>query len=97
MAPFIVADTATDSPGTNLETRVVTFTAAVGGTPPLRLQWEVDHGQGFVAVSAEATNAWFKLPNAHLTDTGIYALFATNAAGRLHTQSVPLVVVEGAD
>ncbi len=97
IAPYIIADTASDSPGTNLETRVVTFTATVGGTPPLFLQWEVDRGTGFVPVSAAATNAGFKIPNAHLSDTGRYALFATNAAGSLRTTPVPLVIVEAED
>src|SRR5207247_1485031 len=49
--PFIRTDTATDSPGTNLVTRVVTLRAEMGGTPPLVLQWKVDKGAGFVAVS----------------------------------------------
>src|SRR5947207_10637589 len=35
--PSIVTDTTTDSPGTNLATRVVTLTAGMGGTPPLFL------------------------------------------------------------
>ena len=34
IAPFIIRDTATDSPGTNIVTRLVTLTAQVGGSPP---------------------------------------------------------------
>jgi hypothetical protein len=97
VAPFIVTDTQTDSPGTNLETRVVTFTAKMGGTPAVRLQWQVDRGNGFVPVSATASNPVLVIPNARVTDTGSYALFASNSVGSLHTTPMPLVVVEGAD
>ncbi len=97
VAPFVVTDTATDSPGTNLETRVVTFSAEIGGTPPVFKQWKVDKGHGFLPVSASATNAEFIIPNAHLADSGRYALFATNSAGGTNTTPVPLVVVEGVD
>src|SRR5205814_2035993 len=57
VAPFIVADTVTDSPGTNLATRLVKFTADLGGTAPIFKQWKVNKGGGFVDVSASATNA----------------------------------------
>jgi hypothetical protein len=97
VAPFIVADTTSDSPGTNLETRVVMFSAVVGGTPPIFRQWQVDHGTGFVPVSPAATNDGFRISNAHVTDTGRYALFATNAAGSLRTTPVPLVIVDAED
>jgi hypothetical protein len=97
LAPFIVADTTTDSPGTNLVTRIVTFKAEVGGTPPIALQWMVDKGNGFVAVSANATNPVLVVSNALISDTGKYSLFATNGAGRTNTTPVPLVVVEGVD
>ena len=95
--PFIVSDTATDSPGTNLETRIVTFTAEVGGTPPILRQWKVDKGSGFVAVSPGATNSVLILSNARVADTGRYALFATNRLAATNTTPVPLVVVEGVD
>jgi hypothetical protein len=95
--PYIEADTTTDSPGTNLVTRVVTFKAEIGGTPPITLQWKVDKGNGFVAVSARATNWVLVLTNALISDTGRYALFATNSAGATNTTPVPLVVVEGVD
>jgi len=97
VAPFIVTDTMTDSPGTNLVTRVVTLSAGIGGTPPLFLQWKVDKGSGFVAVSASATNPIFTIPNARVADTGRYALFATNRVGSIITTPVPLVVIEGVD
>ena len=57
----------------------------------------MDRGTGFVPVSAAATNAVFKIPNAHLSDTGRYTLFATNAVGSLRTTPVPLVIVEAVD
>jgi len=97
VAPFIMTDTTTDSPGTNLVTRVVTLTAAIGGTPPIFLQRKVDKGSGFVAVSASATNPVFTISNALVADTGLYALFATNCVGGIKTTPVPLVVVEGVD
>ena len=92
-----MTDTATDSPGTNLVTRVVTLTAEIGGTAPIFLQWKVDKGGGFVAVSASSTNAVFTITNAQIADTGLYALFATNRVGSINTTPVPLVVVEGVD
>jgi hypothetical protein len=96
-APFVVRDTETDSPGTNLETRVVKFTASVGGTPPLCRQWKVNKGTGFVAVSPTATNEVLVIQNAQIPHTGLYALFATNAAGGTNTTPVPLVVARGVD
>jgi hypothetical protein len=96
VAPFIVQDTATDSPGTNMVTRIVTFTAQVGGAPPPALQWEVDHGNGFEAITG-ATKAAFRIGNAQVSDSGRYALFATNSAGGIHTTPVPLFVTEGED
>ena len=95
--PFIVADTTTDSPGTNLVTRIVTMKAEVGGTPPIALQWKVDKGKGYAAVSASATNSVLVITNARISDTGRYALFATNNAGSTNTAPMPLVVVEGVD
>ena len=94
---FIVADTTTDSPGTNLVTRIVTLKAEIGGTPPVALQWKVDKGRGFLPVSAAATNSVLVISNALIRDSGSYALFATNAAGATNTTPVPLVVVEGVD
>jgi hypothetical protein len=94
---FVVADTTTDSPGTNLVTRIVTFKAEVGGTLPIALQWKVNKGRGFVPVSATATNPVLVISNALISDTGSYALFATNASGATNTTPVPLVIVEGVD
>jgi len=94
---FILSDTTTDSPGTNLETRIVTFTAEVGGTPPIFQQWKVNKGSGFAAVSGSATNTTLIVSNARVADTGLYALFATNRLGATNTTPVPLVVVEGTD
>jgi hypothetical protein len=95
--PFIVADTTIDSPGTNLETRVVTMKAEVSGAPPMFLQWKVNKGSSTVAVSAAAANSVLIITNARVSDTGHYSLFATNAFGGTNTTPVPLVEVEGAD
>jgi hypothetical protein len=95
--PFILRDTMTDSPGTNLETRIVTLTAELSGAKPLALQWKVDRGRGFVPVSAHATNSVLVITNARVTDSGRYALFGTNGAGATNSKPVGLVVVVGAD
>jgi len=97
VAPFILTDTVTDSPGTNLATRLVKFAAEVGGTTPLFKQWKVDKGRGFVDVSTGATNATLWITNAQVSDSGLYALFATNSAGITNTAPQPLIVIEGAD
>jgi hypothetical protein len=97
MAPAIVADTTTDSPGTNLVTRIVTIKADIRGIPPLFLQWKVDHGGGFVPVSANATNPVLVILNAKISDSGRYALFATNSVAGTNSTPVSLVVVEGRD
>lgn len=96
IAPFIVKDTDNDSPETNMVTRIVTITAEIGGTPPVALQWKVDHGNGFESI-AGATNATFRIGNAQVANSGLYSLFATNAAGHLNTTPVPLIVIEVAD
>lgn len=96
IAPFIVRDTQNDSPGTNFVTRIVTFTAEVGGTPPLALQWQVDKGGGFEVIPG-ATNSSYRIGNAQLVHNGFYALFATNFAGSLHTAPQQLIVTEGED
>jgi hypothetical protein len=95
-APFIVQDTDTDSPGTNIVTRIVTITAKVAGTPPVARQWKVDHGRGFVTIPG-ATNATFRIGNAQVSDSGLYSLFATNSFGGTNTTPVPLIVIEGVD
>jgi hypothetical protein len=95
-APFIVEDTETDSPGTNIVTRIVTFRARVGGTPPPALQWTVDHGKGYEPLTG-ATNPVFRIGNAQVKDSGYYSLFATNSAGSIHTTPQQLVVTEGED
>jgi hypothetical protein len=96
IAPFLVKDTDTDSPGTNMVTRIVTFTAEVGGAPPPALQWKVDHGKGFEAI-AGATRPTFRIGNAQVPDSGLYSLFATNAGGGINTTPVPLFITEGED
>lgn len=96
VAPFIVRDTTSDSPGTNIVTRIVTITAEVGGSLPIALQWKVDKGYGFIAIPG-ATNATFRIGNAQVVDSGYYSLFATNSAGGTNTAPVPLIVTEGED
>jgi len=96
VAPFIVKDTETDSPGTNMVTRIVTFTATIGGTPAPALQWKVNHGNGLVAL-AGATNTSFRIGNAQVSDCGFYSLFATNSAGTVSTTPQQLIVTEGED
>lgn len=96
VAPFIAKDTDNDSPGTNIVTRIVTFTAEIGGTPPPFLQWKVDQGAGFVDVPG-ATNATYRIGNAQVEHNGFYSLFATNSAGSIHTAPQQLIVSEGVD
>jgi hypothetical protein len=96
IAPFIIRDTDTDSPGTNIVTRIVTLTAEVGGTPPLARQWKVNHGHGYEPLVG-ATNAVFRIGNAQVADAGLYSLFVTNSAGSTNTTPVPLIVSEGVD
>jgi hypothetical protein len=96
IAPYIIRDTVNDSPGTNIVTRIVTFTAEIGGTPAPRLQWKVDHGNGYEPL-AGATNAIFRIGNAQVVDAGFYSLFATNSAGSIHTTPQQLIVSEGVD
>jgi hypothetical protein len=94
--PFIVQDTLNDSPGTNLVTRIVTFSAQVSGTPPLVLQWKVDTGSGYKEIPG-ATNATYRIGNAQVEHNGLYALFATNSAGSTNTSPQQLIVTEGED
>jgi hypothetical protein len=96
IAPYVVKDTDNDSPGTNMVTRIVTIKAKVGGTQPIALQWKLDKGHGFEDIPG-ATNATYRIGNAQVSDAGFYSLFATNAAGRINTTPVPLIVSEGID
>jgi len=95
-APYIVKDTTNDSPGTNVVTRIVTFTAEIGGTPPIALQWKLDKGNGFESIVG-ATNTTYRIGNAQVSDSGLYSLFATNSFGHISTTPVPLIVIEGED
>jgi hypothetical protein len=97
VALSIPLDTTTDSPGTNLETRIVTLRAKIDGTPPISLQWWVNKGSGFVPVSTTATNSVLVISNSRVTDSGSYKLFATNCAGFTNTTPVQVIVVEGVD
>ena len=95
-APYTVKDTDNDSPGTNIVTRIVTFTAEIGGAPPFAFQWKVDRGSGFESIPG-ATNTTYRIGNAQVSDSGLYSLFATNDFGNLSTTPVPLSVTEGED
>ncbi|MDR3458551.1 MAG: hypothetical protein P4N60_13960 [Verrucomicrobiae bacterium] len=94
--PFILADTSSSSPDTNLVGNLVIFTAKIGGTPPITLQWKVNKGGGFVAVP-DATNSWLGITNAQISDSGLYALFATNFAGGAGTTPRAITLVDGVD
>jgi len=95
-APVVVQDPGHDSPGTNLVTRVVTFTAEVVGAAPVAVQWKLDRGAGFADIPG-ATNLTYRIGNAQVEHSGRYALFATNALGGIATTPVPLIVIEGED
>jgi PKD repeat protein len=69
----------------------VTFSAAFAGSPAPSLQWEVDKGSGFVTIPG-ATNSALTLTNLQTTDSGNYALFATNIAGALNSTPLTLNV-----
>jgi PKD repeat protein len=90
---FLSTDTTSDSPVTNYAGRNITLTASFGGFPAPALQWKVDKGSGFVNVSASATNASLTLANIQTSDTGSYALFATNVVGELNSTPLALVVL----
>jgi hypothetical protein len=90
---FLSSDTTSDSPATNYAGRTVTLAAAFGGYPAPDLQWKVDHGSGFVNVSASATNSSLTLANAQTGASGVYALFATNVVGLSNSTPVTLTVL----
>jgi len=69
----------------------VIFSAAFAGSPAPSLQWEVDNGSGYVLISG-ATNSVLTLTNLQTTNSGNYALFATNAAGGLNSTPLTLNV-----
>jgi len=86
------SDTTSDSPATDYVGRNVTFSASFAGYPTPALQWEVDYGSGYVNVPG-ATNSTLTLAGVQTTNTGNYALFATNLAGALNSTPVSLTVV----
>ncbi|MBW8863602.1 MAG: immunoglobulin domain-containing protein, partial [Verrucomicrobia bacterium] len=90
---FLSSDTTSDSPSTNYAGRNITLTAGFGGFPTPTLQWKVNKGSGFVNVSASATNASLTLANAQTSDTGSYALFASNVVGISNSTPMALVVL----
>ena len=85
-------DTTSDSPTNDYAGRTVKFTAGFAGYPTPSLQWEVNTGNGFVNVP-NATNSTLILNSVQVTNTGSYALFATNLAGALNSTPVSLTVV----
>jgi len=86
------SDTTSDSPGSDYVGRPVTFQAAFAGYPAPALQWEVDYGSGFVNIP-NATNSSLTLSAVQVTNSGNYALFATNLAGTLNSTPVTLTVL----
>lgn len=91
VAISLSSDTTCDSPLNDYIGRTVKFSAAFAGFPPPALQWEVDKGSGYVPITA-ATNSTLILANVQTTDSGNYALFATNAAGGLNSTPLTLNV-----
>ncbi len=85
------SDTTCDSPLNDYVGRTVSFSAAFAGFPTPSLQWKVDKGSGFVPITG-ATNSTLTLPNLQTTNSGNYALFATNAAGGLNSTALTLNV-----
>ena len=90
---FLSSDTTSDSPATNYAGRTITLAAAFGGYPTPSLQWKVNHGSGFVNVSASATNSSLTLASAQTSASGIYALFASNVVGTSNSTPVTLTVL----
>ena len=86
------SDTTSDSPANDYVGRSVTFSASFAGYPTPALQWKVDYGSGYVNVS-NATNSTLTLASVQTTNTGSYALFATNLAGALNSTPLSLTVV----
>lgn len=65
----------------------VTFSAAVGGTPPIGLQWRKD------GVNIPyATLSTYTIANVQVGDTGVYSVYANNAAGGLTSSNAILNV-----
>ncbi len=69
----------------------VTLSALFSGTHPITNQWKVDTGSGFVPITG-ATNTTLTLSDIQLTNSGNYALFASNAAGTSNSTPVTLTV-----
>lgn len=89
---FLSSDTVSDSPATNYVGRSVSFTAGFSGVPSPTFQWKVDKGSGFVSVPG-ATNATLTFSSVQLTNTGNYALFASNVVGTSNSTPLTLVVL----
>jgi len=90
---FVAANPTADSPPTNYMGHQVTISAAIGGSAPILYQWKVDKGSGFTNVTASATNTTLTLTDTQISDSGAYALFATNSAGNTSTASMPLTFI----
>ena len=90
----ISQDTTSDSPATNYVGRTINLSAALGGSAPINYQWKVNTGSGFVSI-ANATNSTVTLANVQISNSGIYELFATNAAGSTNTSPLTVTVVTG--
>ncbi len=85
------SDTTCDSPLNDYVGRTLTFSAAFAGFPKPSLQWEVNKGSGYLPITG-ATNSTLTLADMQTTDSGQYALLATNAAGNLTSTGLMLNV-----
>ena len=70
----------------------VTFTARVGGSAPLSLQWRKD-GTNI----ANATNISFTIASVQAGDAGDYSLFVTNLYGTASSSNATLTILDGND
>ncbi len=66
----------------------VTFTAVVGGTPPLIYQWTLNNTN-----IVDGTNAILKLVNVLPADGGVYALSVSNAYGAIVSSNAVLTLL----
>jgi PKD repeat protein len=90
---FLEADT-TASPSTNAYVGgAVTLSASFGDAQSFTNQWEVSTGGGAFVPITGATNTTLTLSNLQLTNSGNYALFASDSAGASSSTPVTLTVL----
>jgi hypothetical protein len=68
--------------------QTATFSVTASGTPPLSYQWTFD-----TTNIAGATNTTLVLPDAQLTDAGVYAVVVSNLAGSVLSSNATLTVL----